>query len=93
VDTAATKKETTQSSTKDIDIKDWHTTHPTQRVVIVEAEVDIDIIPLINWMNNLRGIRTLYCCQGTDDPRIPIGAGNTQYSICNSADKSLYPFR
>lgn len=43
-------------------------THRTKKIRVGEEIVDVDIkmIPYVNWMNSL-GARTLYCCQGWKD--------------------------
>jgi hypothetical protein len=43
--------------------------HPTRMVVIKKARVDVEMIPLVNWLNAFDSITTQYCCQG-DPPQI-----------------------
>ena len=38
--------------------------HNTERVIIYEADVDIGIMPLVGWMNSLKGIITRWSCEG-----------------------------
>ena len=40
--------------------------HASEKVVIYEAEVDIGIIPLVRWLNSLKGIITRFSCEGED---------------------------
>ena len=50
--------------------------HTTQQVVIqpaIHAEIDEEIIPLIQWFNALPGVTTLFCCQGDEDSDIQNG--------------------
>lgn len=44
--------------------------HPTRRTVIKAADVDVLMVPLVNWLNALDETTTLYCCQGDpgDEP-------------------------
>jgi len=37
--------------------------HRTRKVAIKWANIDIPMIPLIRWMNELNGITTFFCCQ------------------------------
>ena len=42
-------------------------THKTVRVKVglaAEADVDEEIVPVINWLNGYNSVRTLWCCQG-----------------------------
>ena len=41
--------------------------HKTRKIAIKEADVDIEIIPLVNYLNSFHGITTLWSCQG-DEP-------------------------
>lgn len=38
--------------------------HETSRIIIKTADVDVKIIPLINWLNSFEAVTTRYCCQG-----------------------------
>lgn len=38
--------------------------HATKKTIIYEADVDIGIIPLVRWLNSLKGIMTRWSCQG-----------------------------
>ena len=40
--------------------------HPTQPVNIRGRliDIDLDMIPVVEWLNSIHGVRTLYCCQG-----------------------------
>lgn len=38
--------------------------HKTVDIVIKRAEVDEEIVPLVEWLNSFKGVVTLYCCQG-----------------------------
>jgi hypothetical protein len=40
--------------------------HPTKSIIIKRADVDIEMIPLVNWLNSFESVTTLYCCQGED---------------------------
>ena len=46
-------------------------THPTKKIVIKSAEVDVKMIPLIEWMNKIGSVTTLFCCQGCDKKKNP----------------------
>lgn len=38
--------------------------HPTKTIPIKSADIDINIIPIIRWMNSFPGIYTRYSCEG-----------------------------
>lgn len=38
--------------------------HKTKKIAIKTAEVDEKIIPIIEWLNSFKSVRTLFCCQG-----------------------------
>jgi len=40
--------------------------HIFEKIIIYEAEVDIGIIPMVRWLNSLRGIITRFSCEGED---------------------------
>ena len=40
--------------------------HAFKKIVIYEADVDIGIIPLVRWLNSLKGIITRFSCEGED---------------------------
>jgi hypothetical protein len=42
--------------------------HPTVPVLIRGQEISVDeeIVPLVQWFNGLKGVQTLFCCQGDD---------------------------
>jgi len=40
--------------------------HKTKEIVVQKADIDEGIIPLINWMNSLQDVYTLYSCQGSN---------------------------
>ena len=43
--------------------------HPTILTKIKEgmlAEVDVEMVPVVNWLNSIPGIETFACCQGSE---------------------------
>lgn len=45
--------------------------HETESVALAdgaEASVDVEIAPLVRWLNSHRGVRTVSCCQGDPGP-------------------------
>jgi hypothetical protein len=61
------KKKTTKIKRKPIK-------HKTKRIVIKEADVDIKLIPVVNWLNsqgNIFEIVTQFCCQGNRNEKNP----------------------
>lgn len=34
-----------------------------------KVEIDIEIVPIVKWLNNLSGVETQYCCQGEIVPK------------------------
>lgn len=40
--------------------------HTFEKIVIYEADVDIGIIPMVQWLNSLKGIITRFSCEGED---------------------------
>lgn len=43
--------------------------HKTESVSLGKADIDVGIIPTINWLNSLKGVQTTHCCQGHPDER------------------------
>jgi hypothetical protein len=43
--------------------------HDMKLVPVVNAMVDVEIIPLIEWLNTLPGVTTCYSCQGDEDSK------------------------
>ena len=41
--------------------------HRQRRVVLKRVPVDVGIIPVVRWLNNLAHVTTEYSCQGYDD--------------------------
>ena len=39
-------------------------THHAANIVIKRADVDVDMIPLVNYLNSFESVTTLACCQG-----------------------------
>ena len=42
--------------------------HQTKRIVIKDADVDVGIIPVVEWFNSFESVITQFSCQGIDDP-------------------------
>lgn len=40
--------------------------HETEEIIILKADVDKKIIPIVNWFNKQYGVVTLWSCQGDD---------------------------
>jgi hypothetical protein len=40
--------------------------HRARKIPVRVAEVDIEIIPIVQWLNQFRSIHTLYSCEGND---------------------------
>ena len=60
--------------------------HKTVNMAVVKADIDINIVPVIRWLNSYLGITTLFSCEGTDSgPNNPMAM-----FICNSSH-SLVP--
>ena len=38
--------------------------HKTKRVILTEADVDINIIPVVNFINSLNDCMTIFSCEG-----------------------------
>lgn len=49
--------------------------HKTEEVVLKKAEIDKQIIPLIEWLNAFKGVATQFCCEGTTRKEIDTGKG------------------
>lgn len=43
--------------------------HPTQTLNVhgENVEIDVDMVPVIKWLNNIPGVFTTFCCQGDVD--------------------------
>lgn len=54
----------------DLDDDDFeYDPHPTQRIEVKTghwAEVDVEMVPLIRWLNSFFSITSRYCCQGEE---------------------------
>jgi hypothetical protein len=55
--------------------------HNTQLIPIKQAEVDVRMIEVVNWLNEYTGVITLACCQGAD----PRDAEDCRHSYVNFA--------
>lgn len=42
--------------------------HKTETVGLKEAEIDIKIIPVIQWLNEFENVYTTHCCEGGEPP-------------------------
>ena len=40
------------------------TGHKTRRVVIKQGDIDVNIIPIVKWLNSFESVHTLFCCEG-----------------------------
>lgn len=40
--------------------------HPTKKIVIKSANIDKEMIPIVQWLNNFDSVMTKWCCQGED---------------------------
>lgn len=49
--------------------------HKTEEIIIKQAEVDQQIIPLIEWLNSFNGVDTQFCCEGLTRKQIDEGKG------------------
>ena len=45
--------------------------HSTEMFVIYESNIDIGILPIVRWMNSLKGIMTRWSCEGDDTDLLP----------------------
>ena len=45
--------------------------HKTKNIVLKSANVDLKIIPLIEWLNAKEGVHTLYSCECNDNDNKP----------------------
>ncbi len=47
--------------------------HPTILTKIngTEVEIDVEILPMVNWLNSLSGVKTQFSCQGEVYPENP----------------------
>jgi len=41
--------------------------HKTQKIAIKTAPIDEGILPVINWLNKFKNVRTDFCCEGDSD--------------------------
>ncbi len=59
----------------DSSMKDYPTTKPPDhaqtRLIIVEANIDVGIVPLVNWLNSFHGIMTRWRCEGGGPNDLP----------------------
>lgn len=47
--------------------------HKFKNIAIKQADVDIEILPIIRWLNSFKDTITLYCCEGDDNCHIIFG--------------------
>ena len=40
--------------------------HETQPISLKEADIDIEMIPVVKWLNSFDGVNTRHCCEGDD---------------------------
>jgi len=59
--------------------------HPTQNTVIKRGQIDMKMVPVVNWLNSLVGVTTLHCCQGEpgDDEKAS-QSPYVSFTCCNS---------
>ena len=57
--------------------------HKTEKVVIKEAEVDVAVRPVVDWINSFAGLMTKYSCEGDDN-------GYPYVSFISSDEDALY---
>lgn len=55
--------------------------HETENISVRKADVDVEIIPLVEWINKYRGLKTLFSCQGDDrnEPHVLFGILNYEH--------------
>jgi hypothetical protein len=42
--------------------------HPTVRLPIKTADIDVEMVPVVRWLNSFANVTTHFCCQGDDRP-------------------------
>lgn len=47
--------------------------HKASHIVVKRAEIDINIQPVIKWLNSFTGIFTRWCCEGDDKEKLVKG--------------------
>jgi hypothetical protein len=48
--------------------------HETRPIPMKMIDVDIGIVPVVNWLNSMQGVYTEYSCQGDpDNAALPVG--------------------
>ena len=54
--------------------------HKTRKIPIKWAEVDVGMIPIVNFFNYHEGVETLFCCQGSkqNKPYVSFQANNEE---------------
>lgn len=55
------------------------TSHQTEKTTIKTADIDREIIPVINWLNSHDFLITLYSCEGREE-------GDEEWSITNDGN-------
>lgn len=69
--------------------------HKTKKINVCGQMVDVDvkIIPLVEWFNSNKGISTTYCCQGSKDgndhPYVGWNGGNAFYKKMQATLKAF----
>lgn len=46
----------------------WRTDpHPTENIAVKTADVDVEMVTIIKWLNSFDWLTTISCCQGCDE--------------------------
>jgi hypothetical protein len=56
--------------------------HPTKNITLKTADIDLEMIPVVKWLNKFQSVTTKWCCQGSNKPY------DTPYVVF-SCDQSL----
>lgn len=67
-------------------IKEIDTNHKTVNIPLKTIEVDEGIVPVVNWLNGMNGVFTMYSCQGQGPNEDGIYCPAYVMFVCRKAD-------
>jgi hypothetical protein len=66
--------------------------HPTRSTIIKRAQVDVLMVPLVNWLNRFDEVHTLACCQGQEGKPTGLKIDGKELRECPLNDRAYILF-
>lgn len=57
------------------------TGHKTKRIVIKQGDIDVNIVPVVKWLNSFESVHTLFCCEGGTEEELENKEANKPYVL------------